>query len=107
MTISAIASFRTIIREVSVIVTVFLSADSTVTGSFEFGFPIIGNSKSADAMMIGRIVSALATEVGVFVLVLELVQAEIVGAKKTTARATRSAYFAVCLKLRLGSDIMT
>ena len=58
-------------------------------------------------MMIGRIVSTLATEAGVFVLVLELVQAEIVGAKQVIARATRSAYFAVCLKLCLGSDIMT
>ncbi len=107
MTISAIASFRTMIRDVSDIVTDFLSADSTVTGSFEFGLPIIGNSKSADAIMIGRTASTLATDAGVFESVFELVQAEIVGAKQMKQRTTRIANFAVCLKLGRGSDIMT
>ncbi|MCX6535052.1 MAG: hypothetical protein NT119_00625 [Actinobacteria bacterium] len=78
-----------------------------MTGSFEFVLSMTGNSKSEDAMRIGRIVSTLTTEAGVFVLVLELVQAEIVEAKQMMARATRSAYFAECLKLCLASDIMT
>ena len=107
ITISAIASFRTIIREVSVIVTNFLSADSTVTGSFEFGLPIIGNSKSADAMMIGRTVSTMATDAGVFNSVFEFVQAEIIGTKQVKESETRSANFVECLILCLGSNIMT
>jgi hypothetical protein len=80
-------------RDVSVIVTVLLSADSTVTGSFEFGLSITGNLKSEDAMTIGRIVSLDNSEVGIFELVLEFVQAEIVRVKQVTTRATFEAHF--------------
>jgi hypothetical protein len=58
-------------------------------------------------MTIGRTVSTVATDAGVFNSVFEFVQAEIIGAKQVKESATLSANFMVCLKLCLGSNIMT
>jgi hypothetical protein len=74
MTISAIASFKTIIREVSVIVTVWSSADLTVTGSFDLVLPAIGNSNSVAEITIGRVVAELWVSEVAIIFELELAQ---------------------------------
>jgi hypothetical protein len=74
MTISAIASFKTIIREVSVIVTVWSSADLTVTGSFDLVLLAIGNSNSVAEITIGRVVAELWVSEVAIIFELELAQ---------------------------------
>jgi hypothetical protein len=74
MTISAIASFKTIIREVLVIVTVWSSADLTVTGSFDFVLPAIGNLNSVAEITIGREVAELWVSEVAIIFELELAQ---------------------------------
>ncbi len=74
MTISAIASFKTIIREVSVIVTVWSSADLTVTGSFDFVLSAIGNLNSVAEITIGRVVAELWVSEVAIIFELELTQ---------------------------------
>jgi hypothetical protein len=64
-----------------------------VTGSFEFVLSITGNSKSEDAMRIGRFVSTIASDASVSGLVLDPVQAEIDEVKQVMTSAIFKAHF--------------
>ncbi len=65
MTISAIASLSTMMRDESVIVTSTSSAEITVAGRDDLPSPIIGSSKSSAEIMTGRVDSFAGSVAGV------------------------------------------